>query len=137
MPNKCDGVAKLKKLEQRLDRRFSLFGVQFGTDAIVGLIPIVCDILTSATGLYIIHQSSKLGATRWTITRMLINWGIDTGVGLIPIFGDIFDVAFKSNTKNVKGRRRSRGQLRLWSRHRQASARRFSITQRFSSSRRS
>jgi hypothetical protein len=102
MPNKCDGVAKLKKLEQRLDRRFSLFGVQFGTDAIVGLIPILGDILTSATGLYIIHQSSKLGATRWTITRMLINWGIDTGVGLIPIFGDIFDVAFKSNTKNVK-----------------------------------
>ena len=102
MPNKCDGVAKLKKLEQRLDRRFSLFGVQFGTDAIVGLIPILGDILTSATGLYIIHQSSKLGATRWTITRMLINWGIDTGVGLIPIVGDIFDVAFKSNTKNVK-----------------------------------
>ena len=102
MPNKCDGVAKLKKLEQRLDRRFSLFGVQFGTDAIVGLIPILGDILTSATGLYIIHQSSKLGATRWTITRMFINWGIDFAVGLIPVVGDIFDIAFKSNTKNVK-----------------------------------
>lgn len=102
MPNKCDGVAKLKKLEQRLDRRFSLFGVQFGTDAIVGLVPILGDILTSATGLYIIHQSSKLGATRWTVTRMLVNWGIDFAVGLIPVVGDIFDIAFKSNTKNVK-----------------------------------
>lgn len=58
--------------------------------------------MVSATGLYIIHQSSKLGATRWTITRMLINWGIDFAVGLIPIVGDIFDIAFKSNTKNVK-----------------------------------
>jgi hypothetical protein len=102
MPNKCDGVAKLKKLEQRLDRRFSLFGVQFGTDAIVGLVPVLGDILTSATGLYIIHQSSRLGASKLAITRMLINWGIDFAVGLIPVVGDIFDIAFKSNTKNVK-----------------------------------
>ena len=102
MPNKCDGVAKLKKLEQRLDRRFYLFGVQFGTDAIVGLVPVLGDILTSATGLYIIHQSSRLGASKLAITRMLINWDIDFAVGLIPVVGDIFDIAFKSNTKNVK-----------------------------------
>ena len=82
MLSKCDGVAKLKKLEQRLDRKFSLFGIQFGLDAIVGLVPILGDVLTSATGLYIIHQSSKLGATRGTVTRMLVNWGIDFTVGL-------------------------------------------------------
>ncbi len=102
MPNKCDGVAKLKKLEQRLDRRFSLFGVQFGTDAIVGLIPFVGDIITSLTGLYIIHQARSLGASQWTISRMFINWGIDAAVGAIPIVGDLFDIAFKCNTKNVK-----------------------------------
>ena len=102
MPNKCDGVSKLKKLEQRLDRKFSVLGVEFGTDAIVGLVPVLGDIITSITGLYIIHESSKLGATRWTITRMLVNWGIDAGVGLIPVVGDIFDIMFKSNTKNVK-----------------------------------
>jgi hypothetical protein len=102
MPIKCDGVAKLKKLEQRLDRRFSVFGVQFGTDAIVGLIPVIGDLITSATGLYIILQSQKLGATRWTMTRMYINWAIDGLVGLIPVVGDLFDIAFKSNTRNVK-----------------------------------
>ncbi len=102
MPSKCDGVAKLKKLEQRLDRKFSLFGIQFGLDAIGGLVPILGDIVTSATGLYIIHQSSKLGATRGTVTRMLVNWGIDFAVGLVPIVGDVFDIAFKSNTRNVK-----------------------------------
>jgi hypothetical protein len=102
MPNKCEGVAKLKKLEQRLDRKFSVLGVEFGTDAIVGLIPILGDVITSVTGLYIIHQASKLGATRWTIVRMLINWGIDTSLGAIPIVGDVFDVLFRSNTKNVK-----------------------------------
>lgn len=102
MPNKCDGVAKLKKLEQRLDRQFSVFGVEFGTDAIIGLVPVVGDLITSLTGLYIIHQARKLGASQWTISRMFVNWGIDTGVGLIPIVGDLFDIAFKSNTKNVK-----------------------------------
>jgi len=102
MPNKCDGVAKLKKLEQRLDRRFSIFGVQFGTDAIIGLVPVLGDIVTAMTGLYLIHQSGKLGASKLTITRMFINWGIDAAVGLIPVVGDIFDIAFKSNTKNVK-----------------------------------
>jgi len=102
MSNKCDGVAKLKKLEQRLDRQFSILGVQFGTDAIIGLVPVVGDVITSLTGLYIIHQARKLGASQWTISRMFVNWGIDTGVGLIPIVGDLFDIAFKSNTKNVK-----------------------------------
>ncbi len=102
MPNKCDGVAKLKKLEQRLDRQFSVFGIQFGTDAIIGLVPVVGDVITSLTGLYIIHQARKLGASEWTISKMFVNWGIDTAVGLIPIFGDLFDIAFKSNTKNVK-----------------------------------
>lgn len=102
MPNKCDGVAKLKKLEQRLDRQFSIFGVQFGTDAIIGLVPIAGDVITALTGLYIIHQARKLGASRWAISRMFINWGIDAGVGLVPIVGDLFDVAFKSNTRNVK-----------------------------------
>lgn len=102
MPNKCDGVAKLKKLEQRLDRQFSIFGVQFGTDAIVGLVPVVGDVITSLAGLYIIHQARQLGASQWTISRMFINWGIDTGVGFVPVVGDLFDIVFKSNTKNVK-----------------------------------
>ena len=72
--------------------------MQFGTDAIVGLIPILGDIVTSATGLYIIHQSGKLGATRWTITRMFINWGIDFAVGLIPVVGDLSSTSPSSRT---------------------------------------
>ena len=33
---------------------------------------------------------------------MFINWGIDTGIGFVPVVGDLFDIVFKSNTKNVK-----------------------------------
>ena len=102
MPNKCDGVAKLKKLEQRLDRRFSLFGVQFGTDAIFGLVPVIGDVATSATGLYIILQARKLGAENATVARMLTNWTVDLVIGAIPVVGDVFDIAFRSNSKNLK-----------------------------------
>jgi hypothetical protein len=102
MLKKCDGVAKLRKLEQRLDRQFSVFGVQFGLDGIIGLIPILGDVITGAMGLYLVLEARRLGATRWTMARMLLNWGIDVSVGALPIVGDIFDVVFKSNTKNLR-----------------------------------
>jgi hypothetical protein len=102
MVNKCDGVSRLKRLEQRLDRQFSVFGIQFGFDGIVGLIPVVGDIVTAAFGLYLILEARRLGAGRWTMARMLINWGIDLGVGAIPVLGDFFDIAFKSNSKNIR-----------------------------------
>jgi hypothetical protein len=102
MVNKCDGVSRLKRLEQRLDRQFSVFGIQFGFDGIVGLIPVVGDIVTAAFGLYLILEARRLGAGRWTMARMLINWGIDLGVGAIPMLGDFFDIAFKSNSKNIR-----------------------------------
>jgi hypothetical protein len=102
MVNKCDGVARLKKLEQRLDRQFSLFGVQFGFDGIVGLVPFVGDVLTGLMGLYVILEARRLGARRWTMARMLANWALDFGLGAIPIVGDLFDIAFKSNSKNLR-----------------------------------
>lgn len=102
MANKCDGVAKLKKLEQRLDRKFSVLGVQFGWDGVVGLIPVAGDIITSAVGLYVIVQARKLGATRWTMARMLGHWAVDFVVGLVPVIGDVFDIVYRSNSKNLR-----------------------------------
>ncbi len=102
MPNRCDGVARLKKLEQRLDRQFSLFGMKFGLDGVVGLVPVVGDLFTGAMGLYLILEARRLGARRWTVARMLVNWGLDAGLGAVPVVGDIFDFAFKSNSKNLR-----------------------------------
>ncbi len=102
MPNKCDDVARLKRLEQRLDRQFSLFGIQFGFDGVIGLVPVLGDLLTSGLGLYVIVEARRLGARRWTLARMVLNWLIDTGLGAVPLIGDLFDIAFRSNTKNVR-----------------------------------
>ena len=102
MVNKCDGVARLRKLEQRLDRQFSIFGIQFGIDGIIGLVPVVGDIFTGAMGLYLILEARRLGARRWTVARMLANWALDLGLGAVPVLGDVFDIAFRSNTKNLR-----------------------------------
>ena len=102
MPNKCDGVARLKRLEQTLDRKFSLFGIQFGLDGLFGLVPVLGDVVSAGMGLYLILEARKLGAQRWTVVKMLINWALDLGLGAIPVLGDIFDIMFKSNSKNLK-----------------------------------
>lgn len=102
MPNKCDCIARLKRIEMVMDRRFSLFGVKFGADAIVGLVPVVGDVVTGGIGLYLILEARRAGARKWTMVKMLTNWLIDVTIGAIPLLGDIFDVAFRSNSKNVK-----------------------------------
>ena len=102
MTGRCDGVARLKRLEQMLDRQFSFLGFRFGWDGLIGLVPLAGDVVTSCMGLYIILEARRLGARNWTVVRMLGNWGIDFAVGAIPLFGDIFDMAWRSNSKNVK-----------------------------------
>jgi uncharacterized protein DUF4112 len=93
---------RLKALERLLDRQFSVGGVQFGIDSIIGLVPLVGDLVTGALGLFVIAEARRIGVSRWTMTRMYTNWGLDVTFGAVPIVGDLFDLAFKSNTKNVR-----------------------------------
>ena len=102
MSETSECVARLKRLEVLLDRRFSFLGVKFGLDGLIGLVPVVGDLVTAAMGLYVILEARRIGASRWTVARMLVNWGVDLGVGALPIVGDIFDIAFRSNSRNVK-----------------------------------
>jgi hypothetical protein len=102
MANKCDDVARLKRLAQALDSQFSIGGFKFGLDGIIGIVPVLGDIVTGAIGLYVINEARRLGAKRWTMARMYMNWGLDVTVGALPIIGDLFDMAWKSNTKNLK-----------------------------------
>ena len=102
VPGAFEALEQLKKLEMLLDRQFSIAGIRFGIDSIIGLVPVVGDLISGAMGLYIINEAKRLGVSRWTMGRLYGNWGVDVTVGALPIVGDLFDVAFKSNTKNVK-----------------------------------
>ncbi|HEY8143604.1 MAG TPA: DUF4112 domain-containing protein, partial [Kofleriaceae bacterium] len=71
-------------------------------DPIVGLIvPGLGDVLGAGVGLFVVMVAVQKKLPAVVVARMLVNLGIDTAVGMIPLVGDIFDFAFRANQKNV------------------------------------
>jgi hypothetical protein len=73
-----------------------------GLDGFIGLIPGVGDMATAAVSALLIARAMQSGISKSAITRMVINVGLDTLAGAVPLFGDFFDFAFKSNTYNLQ-----------------------------------
>src|SRR4051812_48693363 len=87
-----------------LDNAFELPGTKYriGLDPLLGLIPIIGDLLSMLIGSYIVVLAARLGVPRPVIWRMLVNLGIDTVIGSIPLIGDVLDVMWKANAKNAR-----------------------------------
>ena len=97
-------LARLDALAKLLDVAFIVPGtnIRYGIDGLIGLIPIVGDIITTAISLWVVREARALGAP-WHITaRMLGNVAVDGVVGLVPVAGDAFDVMFRANVRNVR-----------------------------------
>lgn len=94
---------RIRALAQFLDSAIPIPGTswKFGFDAIVGLIPVVGDLLGGVLSGYIILEAARAEVPTLTLARMLANVGIDTLVGSVPALGDLFDAAWKANIKNV------------------------------------
>lgn len=73
-----------------------------GLDAIAGLVPVVGDLVTAALGLYLVWEARNLGMSRWQQWRMVANIGVDTAVGAVPLAGDLFDLLYRSNSRNLR-----------------------------------
>ncbi len=95
---------RIERLEFLLERAVTIpgLGAKLGLDGIVGLIPVVGDVVTGAMGLYLVWEARNLGASRWLQARMLGNVAFDTAIGLVPLAGDVLDLVFKSNSKNLR-----------------------------------
>lgn len=102
-PDAADHLAAAKALARVMDTAFHIPGtnVRVGLDSIIGLIPVVGDILGSLIGSYIVLVAAKLGVPRVVLWRMMLNLGVDTVVGIVPVVGDALDVAWKANEKNA------------------------------------
>ncbi|MCA6123133.1 DUF4112 domain-containing protein [Bradyrhizobium sp. WSM 1704] len=101
-------LARLEAIAKLLDVAFIVPGtnVRYGIDGLIGLIPVVGDIITTAISLWLVREARLLGAP-WHITaRMLGNVALDGVVGLVPVAGDAFDVMFRANIRNVRLLRR-------------------------------
>jgi hypothetical protein len=99
---------ELEMLARWTDTVFRIPGlnIRFGLDAIIGLIPGVGDLVTSAASLYILSAANRYNVPRITLARMATNILLDTLIGAIPIVGDLFDAFWKSNQRNVELLRR-------------------------------
>mgnify|MGYP002138194690 FL=1 len=73
-----------------------------GLDAIVGLVPVAGDLVTAAMGLYLVWEARNLGMSRWRQWRMIASIGFDTALGAVPLAGDLFDLVYRSNTRNLR-----------------------------------
>ena len=95
---------RLEAMEGVLERLFVIPGINrpIGLDSIVGLIPVIGDIVTASMGAWLVWEARNLGMSKFHLARMAGNIGVDTLVGAVPLVGDLFDFAFRSNTRNLK-----------------------------------
>ncbi len=96
--------ARIAMLERVLESAILLPVVRrrIGLDAVLGLMPGLGDAMAGAMGLYLVWEARNLGASRFTLARMVANVLVDTLLGSVPVAGDIFDIFFRSNTRNLK-----------------------------------
>jgi Domain of unknown function (DUF4112) len=96
-------ISSVRHLARLLDAAVRVPGtnVRFGLDAVLGLIPGAGDVLGGILSSYIILQAASLGAPRSVLARMVMNVAIDSIVGAVPVLGDLFDIGWKSNTRNA------------------------------------
>ncbi|KIX08289.1 uncharacterized protein Z518_02945 [Rhinocladiella mackenziei CBS 650.93] len=112
-------LTKAKRRAYRVDLSLgSFFGTRFGWGAIIGLIPGIGDVLDLLLAFMVYRTccsvEPELSAS--VKMRMKLNMAIDFGIGLVPFIGDIADMAYKCNTRNVillEKELRERGRKRL------------------------
>jgi len=97
-------IARIDALATLLDTAFVIpgTGIRFGLDGLIGLFPVVGDMITTALSLFIVHEAYQLGAPGHVIVRMLRNVALDGVLGAVPVVGDAFDVLWRANRRNVR-----------------------------------
>jgi hypothetical protein len=102
-PRAEQSLARLDALAKLFDSAFVIPGtnIRMGLDGIIGLVPIAGDLISALMSSYLIWEARQLGASRWVIGRMMTNTLIDTTIGAIPLVGDAFDIAFRTNMRNL------------------------------------
>jgi hypothetical protein len=91
-------------ISRLMDAQFEVPGVglRFGLDPIIGLVPLVGELATTAVSLFIIALAGRMGLPRITLARMTLNVMVDMLVGAVPLVGDAFDVWWKANQRNAR-----------------------------------
>ena len=97
-------VSRLRRISRLLDNAISIPGtkISFGLDPIIGLLPGGGDTITGGIAGYIVVEAARMGVPREVLWKMVGNILIDSVAGTVPVVGDIFDVGWKANVKNIE-----------------------------------
>jgi hypothetical protein len=97
-----DRLQRLRSLAWLLDNSIPLpGGFRIGLDAVIGLVPGIGDAIGALFSAFILNEARLLGAPRSVLMRMSGNVLLETVVGSIPFVGDLFDMGFKANMRNI------------------------------------
>jgi Domain of unknown function (DUF4112) len=105
IPNKqISKLAKLRRLSKILDNAIAIPGtkISFGLDPILGLLPGGGDTVTGGIAAYIVVEAARMGVPREILWKMVGNILIDSFSGTVPVIGDLFDLGWKANVKNIE-----------------------------------
>jgi len=95
-------LKSVKKRAHHLDKGFYICGIRFGWTFIIGIIPIVGDLTNAGLNhMFVIKKAKKAEIPRWLLHRMILNNIVSTGIGFVPVVGDVAMAAFKANSRNA------------------------------------
>ncbi len=99
----AERLAKFRKYAWLLDGQFGIPGTRFrfGLNSLIGLAPVAGDVVMGLISLYLVWEARQMGAPIGLQARMLGNVAIEVVGGSVPILGDLFDMAFKANLRNL------------------------------------
>lgn len=102
--SRSERLARLERLAWIMDSAIAIPGtrIRLGADAAIGLVPGVGDVLAQALAAYLIYEAHQLGVPKHKLLRMGGNVVADMVFGAIPLFGDVFDVFWRANRRNMK-----------------------------------
>ena len=98
-----DPVARLELLARFLDGAMRVPGtnIRVGADALIGLVPGVGNLVTTAMSAYLIWEARNLGLPGSALARMIANVALDSAIGAVPFAGNVADVFWRANLRNM------------------------------------
>ncbi len=97
-------LARLDRFSRITDTAFRIpfTGIRLGLDPIIGLVPVIGDIIGLVLSLYVLLEAQRAGASKRVKAHMVKNMLIETFGGMVPVVGDAFDIVYKANTRNTR-----------------------------------
>lgn len=97
-------LARIRRLSRLMDSAVRIPGtrIRFGLDGVIGLIPGFGDAAAAGISAWIVREAYASGVPNGVLAKMLGNIAIDFVGGTVPLVGDVFDIYWKANLRNVQ-----------------------------------